>query len=90
MYRELFTHNLPNPDRVQADYAVLASLSRGLSGGDIINICFNAIQAGSVDPDQAKWAVTQSILEREMTKVKKPNAERSGRLQERGSWEIGL
>jgi hypothetical protein len=38
MHRELFTLHLPNPERVQADYAVLAELSRGLSGGDILNV----------------------------------------------------
>jgi len=56
--------HLPNPDRVMADYAVLAGLSRGLSGGDHLNICVNAIHAGSVDSDPAKWVVTQSMLER--------------------------
>ncbi len=30
-----------------ADYAVLAELSKGLSGGGILNICLNAIYAGS-------------------------------------------
>jgi hypothetical protein len=43
MRRELFVLHLPNPDRVRADDAVLAGLSRGLSGGDILNICLNAI-----------------------------------------------
>jgi hypothetical protein len=38
MRRELFAHHLPNPERVTADYEVLAELSRGLSGGDILNI----------------------------------------------------
>jgi SpoVK/Ycf46/Vps4 family AAA+-type ATPase len=47
MRRELFAHHLPNPERVQADYAVLAGLSRGLSGGDILNVYVNAIHAGS-------------------------------------------
>jgi SpoVK/Ycf46/Vps4 family AAA+-type ATPase len=47
--RELFAPHLPNPDRVTADYAVLAELSRGLSGGDILNVCVNAVYAGSVD-----------------------------------------
>jgi hypothetical protein len=36
MRRELFALHLPNPDRVQADYAVLSELSKGLSGGDIL------------------------------------------------------
>ncbi len=46
MRRELFALHLPNPDRVRADYAVLAEQSRGLSGGDILNVCVNAIHAG--------------------------------------------
>jgi SpoVK/Ycf46/Vps4 family AAA+-type ATPase len=43
---ELFALHLPSPDRVQADDAVLSELSKGLSGGDILNICVNAIHAG--------------------------------------------
>ena len=78
MRRELFALHLPNPDRVQADYAVLSELSRGLSGGDILNICVNAIHAGSTDADSAKWQVTQEMLEREIAKVKKAKAEHSG------------
>jgi hypothetical protein len=78
MRGELFAHHLPNTDRVQADYAVLAGLSRGLSGGDILNVCINAIYAGSVDPDPAKWAVTQAMLEREIRKVRKERLEHAG------------
>ena len=78
MRRELFAHHLPNPDRVEADYAVLSELSRGLSGGDILNVCVNAIQAGSVDADPEKWLVTQVILEREIAKAKKAKTEHSG------------
>jgi hypothetical protein len=63
---------------VTADYAVLAELSRGLSGGDILNICVNAIYAGSVDADPAKWKVTQRVIEAEIKKARKANAEHSG------------
>jgi len=70
MRLELFSLHLPNPDRVTADYAVLAELSKGFSGGDILNVCVNAIYAGSVDPASAKWAVTQGMLERGITKAK--------------------
>jgi len=69
MRRELFALRLPKPERVTADYAVLAELTRGLSGGDILNVCVNAIYAGSVDSDSAKWAVTQGMLEREIRNV---------------------
>jgi len=78
MRRELFALHLPNPDRVTADYAVLAELSKGLSGGDILNICLNAIYAGSTDADPAKWKVTQEMLEREIAKVKRAKAEHAG------------
>jgi hypothetical protein len=78
---ELFDLHRVNPDRVTADYAVLAGLSRGLSGGDILNVCVNAIYAGSVDPDPAKWSVTQGMLEREISKVRKAKAEHSGENQ---------
>jgi hypothetical protein len=71
------TLHLPNPNRVTADYAVLAGLSRGLSGGDHLNISVNAIYAGSVDPNPAKWTMTQSMLEREVAKVMKAKAEHS-------------
>jgi hypothetical protein len=78
MRRELFALYLPNPDRVEADYAVLAGLSRGLSGGDILNICVNAIHAGSTDDDPEKWKVTQEMLESEIRKVRKAKVEHLG------------
>ena len=63
MRRELFVHYLTNTERVRADDAVLAELSKGLSGGDILNLCVNAIHSGSVDADWEKWAVTQGMIE---------------------------
>jgi hypothetical protein len=60
------------------DNAFLAGLSRGLSGGDILNVCVNAIYAENVGLDPAKWAVTQEMMEREIAKVKKAKAEHSG------------
>jgi hypothetical protein len=66
---------------VTADYAVLAELSRGLSGGDTLNGCANAIYVGSVNSDPAKWAVRQGMIEREIAKVKKAKAGHSGEKQ---------
>jgi ATP-dependent 26S proteasome regulatory subunit len=63
---------------VEVDYAVLSELSRGLSGGDILNVCVNAIHAGSTDADPAKWKVTQEMLEREIGKVKRAKREHEG------------
>ena len=78
MRRELFALHLPNPERVQANYAVLAELSKGLSGGDILNVCVNAIHAGSTDANPERWKVTQGMLEREIAKAKRAKAEHSG------------
>jgi hypothetical protein len=41
-------------------------------------MCVNAIHAGSVDADPAKWMVTQTLVEREIAKAKKAKAEHSG------------
>jgi hypothetical protein len=60
---------------VQADYAVLAELSRGLSGGDILNISLNAIYAGSTDSNPERWKVTQEMIEAEIKKARKAKAE---------------
>ena len=69
MRRELFALHLPNRGRVEANFEILASLSRGLSGGDILNICLNTIHAGSADADPARWRITQEMLEREGARV---------------------
>jgi hypothetical protein len=55
-----------------------SGLSRGLSGGDILNGCANAIHAGSTVSDPPKWAVTQAMIEREIAKVRKAKVEHSG------------
>ena len=41
-------------------------------------MCVNAIHAGSVDADPAKWKVTQGMLEEEIAKVRKAKAEHAG------------
>ena len=75
MRRELFALHLPNHSQIEADFAILAGLSRGLSGGDILNICVNAIHAGSTDADPAKWKVTQEMMEKEIKKVRRVKKE---------------
>ena len=78
MRRELFALHLPNHGRVEANFAVLAGLSRGLSGGDILNISLNAIHAGSMDTDPAKWKVTQGMVETEIRKARRAKEEHAG------------
>jgi hypothetical protein len=43
-----------------------------------MNICLNAIYAGSTDPNPEQWRVTQEMLEREIAKAKKAKAEHAG------------
>jgi SpoVK/Ycf46/Vps4 family AAA+-type ATPase len=81
MRPELFALHLSNPERVRADYAALAGLSRGLSGGDILNVCIDAIYAGSGGADPERWVVTQAMIEAEIKKARKAKAENSGEKQ---------
>lgn len=81
MRRELFAIHLPNHGRVEASFEILAAASVGLSGGDILNIALNAIHAGSVDADPAKWKVTQAMLEREIERVRKAKEEHLGKAK---------
>ena len=83
MRRELFALHLPNPERVKANLRNLADQSRGLSGGDILNICLNAIHAGSRDPDPAKWVVTEEMLVREIRRAKAAKARHGGKASGR-------
>jgi len=55
---------------VSADLRNVALVAHGLSGGDIVNVCLNAIHAASVDPDPAKWRLSDEILIAEVRKVK--------------------
>jgi len=89
MRREIFALHLPNHGRVEANFEILAGLSRGFSGGDILNICLNAIHAGSADADPAKWRVTQEMLKQEIEKARKAKEEHSGKAK-RGKRVIGF
>lgn len=70
MRRRLFDLHLPNRDRVSADLSVLAGATKGLSGGDILNVCVNAIFAGSTADDPEQWSVTEAVLLAEIAKVR--------------------
>ena len=64
---------------MKANLRNLAEQSAGLSGGDILNICLNAIHAGSRDPDPAKWVVTEEMLLREIRRAKAAKEKHAGR-----------
>lgn len=75
MRRKLFEMHLPNRERVTADLGSIAIEAKGLSGGDILNVCVNAILAGSVAEDPNDWKVTPALLIAEIEKVQEAKAE---------------
>jgi hypothetical protein len=75
---------------VTADDAVLAEQSRGLSGGNILNVCVNAIHAGSTDDDPAKWQGMQGMLERENAAARKAKAVSTWREKGKNRRMIGF
>ncbi len=91
MRREPLALHLPTPERVKANLRSLAEQSGGVSGGEILNICLNAIYAGSRDPDPAKWLVTEEMLLREVRRAMAAKDKHSGR-RGRGAedWVYGL
>jgi SpoVK/Ycf46/Vps4 family AAA+-type ATPase len=84
MRRELFALHLPDLARVEAELGTLATASTGLSGGDILNVCLNAIHAGSTDDNPARWKVTQEMLLREVRRTRQTKAEHDCRSAKRG------
>lgn len=81
MRRQIFELHLPNMDRVNADLDILATESKGLSGGDILNVCVNAIYAGSTHADSSQWRITGKHLTDEVAKVKKAKRENAAAVQ---------
>lgn len=79
MRLELFALHLPNHGRVEANFDILAASSGGLSGGDILNICLNAVYAGSADANPRKWKITHEMMKREIDNVLAARAEHSGK-----------
>jgi hypothetical protein len=43
-----------------------------------MDVCVNAIYAGSVDADAKRWLVTQAMIEAEIKKARKTKEEHSG------------
>lgn len=90
MRRELFAMHLPNPERVQADLATVAVEAKGLSGGDILNVCVNAIYAGSTADDPARWKVTAAMLLREIGRVRRAKLDHGRNGSRRQQRHIGF
>lgn len=69
MRRRIFEAHLPNRTKVTADLGEVAKAAKGLSGGDILNICLNSMYAASVDEDSVRWVMTQEIMLSEVERV---------------------
>ncbi len=79
MREKIFRSHLPSLGRVSADLRNVALSSRGLSGGDILNVCLNAIHAASTDPDPANWRLNEETLLAEIRKVQAGKRSHEGR-----------
>jgi len=83
MRKRLFELHLPNLTLVQADLNAIARSSLGLCGGDILNVCLNAIYAGSTSNDPTEWRITEAILNAQIAKVKAAKNNHEGRAAQR-------
>jgi SpoVK/Ycf46/Vps4 family AAA+-type ATPase len=70
MRKRLFRMHLPNPERTPSDLSDVARASNGLSGGDILNVCLNAMEAASVSDDPSEWMVGSDMLMEQVRSVK--------------------
>jgi SpoVK/Ycf46/Vps4 family AAA+-type ATPase len=66
------------------DLNAVARASLGLSGGDIFNVCLNAIQAASASDNPADWRLTQAHLLAEVRKIKASKQTHGGKTAARG------
>jgi ATP-dependent 26S proteasome regulatory subunit len=90
MRRRLFELHLPNLRRVEADLSELAKASKGLSGGDILNICLNSIYAASADDNPKNWRMTEPVLLAEIAKVLDAKQQHKERPRLRSNGPIGF
>ena len=79
MREKLLRLHLPNPGRVPQSLRGVAVAAHGLSGGDLLNVCLNAMEAASVHPDPANWRVTEDMLLAQVRRVQASKRAHSGR-----------
>lgn len=80
MRAKLFDIHIPVKDHcVGLDLDKLGELSEGLSGGDILNVCVNAIKvACSHSPDPKDWKLEQTMILREIQRTMEAKRAHSG------------
>jgi SpoVK/Ycf46/Vps4 family AAA+-type ATPase len=88
MREQLLRLHLPNPERVPQSLRGIAMAAHGLSGGDLLNVCLNAMEGASVDPDPQNWRVTEDLLMSQVRKVQASKRAHSGR--ESGNLNLSL
>jgi len=70
MRERLFRLHLPAIPRIEVDFMRAATASDNLSGGDIQNVCFNAIDSACIDGTaRAQWKVKTTHVLTEIEKV---------------------
>jgi SpoVK/Ycf46/Vps4 family AAA+-type ATPase len=79
---EIFKLHIPNADRVDpgVNWECIGDLTKGMSGGDILNIVLNSINVVCLKQDESDWVLTQSILECEIKNVRAAKEAHSGKL----------
>ena len=79
MREQILRLHLPNPERVPQSLRGAAVAAHGLSGGDLLNVCLNAIEAASADPDPQKWRVTEEMLLAQVRRAQATKRTHAGR-----------
>lgn len=82
----LFKLHLPAPDRVVVDDAgwdMIATATKGFSGGDILNVIINAINRGSLAADTSEWKMRTEDLMVEAARVSEAKAHHGGSKAEK-------
>ena len=76
MRQSIFGLHLPAANgRIDVDLAEAATASNDLSGGDIQNVCFNAIDAACIGVPRPQWKVTTALIRTEIQKVRQAKAD---------------
>jgi SpoVK/Ycf46/Vps4 family AAA+-type ATPase len=83
MRKRLFELHLCNLTRVDADLEKVARASLGLCGGDILNVCLNALYAASTGDNPEAWRVSEAQLLAQVAKSKAAKANHEGRTSNR-------
>ena len=81
---ELFKRHLPECDRVHVDnWAEIGRASKGFSGGDVLNVVLNAINAASLGDNPDTWMLTGDDLMSEISRVQESKEQHGGKVDSR-------